>query len=125
MKVAGETVGAIGRGLLVLVGVERGDRPEAARAAAEKSITEAGHTAPGLVGFITDDLLPTSFVQPFVENEILQILVLAILVAAAVSMLAEGMRQSVISVFEVLSRIVFGVIRLIMWVAPLGAFGGM
>jgi D-tyrosyl-tRNA(Tyr) deacylase len=34
--VAGETVGAIGRGLLVLVGIERGDRPEAVRAAAEK-----------------------------------------------------------------------------------------
>ena len=36
VKVAEETVGAIGRGLLVLVGIERGDRPEAARAAAEK-----------------------------------------------------------------------------------------
>jgi D-tyrosyl-tRNA(Tyr) deacylase len=36
VKVAGETVGAIGRGLLVLVGIERGDRLEAARAAAEK-----------------------------------------------------------------------------------------
>jgi D-tyrosyl-tRNA(Tyr) deacylase len=36
VTVAGETVGAIGRGLLVLVGIERGDRPETARAAAEK-----------------------------------------------------------------------------------------
>ena len=27
--------------------------------------------------------------------------------------------------FEMLSRIIFGVIRLIMWAAPLGAFGGM
>jgi D-tyrosyl-tRNA(Tyr) deacylase len=36
VKVAGETVGAIGRGLLVLVGIERGDRLETARAAAEK-----------------------------------------------------------------------------------------
>ncbi len=36
MKVAGETVGAIGRGLLVLVGIERGDRLESVRAAAEK-----------------------------------------------------------------------------------------
>jgi D-tyrosyl-tRNA(Tyr) deacylase len=36
VKVGGETVGEIGRGLLVLVGIERGDRPEAARAAAEK-----------------------------------------------------------------------------------------
>src|SRR3954462_475687 len=97
----------------------------AAREAAQKSIAAAGDTAPGLVGFITDDLLPTSFVQPFVENEILRILVLAILVAAAVSMLAEGPRQAVLGVFDVASKIVFGMIRLIMWVAPIGAFGGM
>jgi len=36
VRVAGETVGEIGSGLLVLVGIERGDRPEAVRAAAEK-----------------------------------------------------------------------------------------
>lgn len=36
VRVDGETVGAIGRGLLVLVGVERGDGLEAVRAAAGK-----------------------------------------------------------------------------------------
>jgi D-tyrosyl-tRNA(Tyr) deacylase len=36
VRVEGETVGEIGRGLLVLAGIERGDRPEAVRAAAEK-----------------------------------------------------------------------------------------
>jgi D-tyrosyl-tRNA(Tyr) deacylase len=36
VTVSGEIVGEIGRGLLVLVGIERGDRPEAARAAADK-----------------------------------------------------------------------------------------
>ena len=36
VKVAGETVGEIGRGLLVLVGIERGDGPEKVRAAADK-----------------------------------------------------------------------------------------
>jgi D-tyrosyl-tRNA(Tyr) deacylase len=36
VTVSGETVGAIGRGLLVLVGIERGDDPEAVRAAAGK-----------------------------------------------------------------------------------------
>ena len=36
VTVAGEEVGAIGRGLLVLVGVERGDGPEQASAAARK-----------------------------------------------------------------------------------------
>jgi D-tyrosyl-tRNA(Tyr) deacylase len=36
VRVAGERVGAIGRGMLVLVGVEREDAPAAALAAAEK-----------------------------------------------------------------------------------------
>ena len=36
VRVDGETVGAIGRGLLVLVGIERGDAPARVRTAAEK-----------------------------------------------------------------------------------------
>lgn len=36
VRVGGETVGAIGRGLLVLVGVAQGDGPEAVLAAADK-----------------------------------------------------------------------------------------
>jgi aerobic C4-dicarboxylate transport protein len=96
-----------------------------AQEAAKESIAEAGDTAPGLVGFITDDLLPTSFVSPFVENEILRVLVLAIFVAASISMLPDTQRKAIVGVFEAVSRVVFGIIRLIMWAAPLGAFGGM
>ena len=103
-----------------------GGQPSAsARASAEASIAAAGNTDSGLVSFITGHLLPTSFVQPFVENEILRILVLAILVASAVSMLADSRREPIIAVFEAVSKVIFGMIRLIMWVAPLGAFGGM
>ena len=101
-----------------------GEPSASAQEAAKESIAEAGDTAPGLVGFITDDLLPTSFVAPFVENEILRVLVLAILVAASISMLpsaAQGDRRRLRDHLAV----VFGIIRLIMWVAPLGAFGGM
>ena len=98
---------------------------ESARESAKESIAEAGGTESGIVGFITNDLLPTSFLQPFVDNKILQILVLAILVAAATSMLADRYRKPVINTFEVASKVIFGVIRLIMWAAPIGAFGGM
>jgi aerobic C4-dicarboxylate transport protein len=93
--------------------------------AAKEKIAEASGSGSGLTGFITDDLLPTSFVQPFVENEVLKVLVLAILVAAAMTALAPALRARVLGGFEVASQIVFGVIRLIMWTAPLGAFGGM
>src|SRR5829696_8051116 len=100
-----------------------GQPDEAARASAEEEIGEAG--AQGLVPFITDNVLPGSFVQPFVENEILRILVLGVITAAAISFLADKERMKVVGVFEVIGRIVFGVIRIVMWAAPLGAFGGM
>ncbi|MEA2190702.1 MAG: aerobic C4-dicarboxylate transport protein [Solirubrobacteraceae bacterium] len=92
---------------------------------AKDNIAQAGDAGTGFVGFVTDDLLPTSFVQPFVENEVLKVLVLAILVAAAITALAAPLRERVVSGFDTAAKIVFGVIRLIMWVAPLGAFGGM
>ena len=74
-----------------------GEPSASAQDAAKESIAEAGDTAPGLVGFITDDLLPTSFVSPFVENEILRVLVLAILVAASISMLPERQRKAIVT----------------------------
>jgi aerobic C4-dicarboxylate transport protein len=92
---------------------------------AKDNIAQAGDAGTGFVGFVTDDLLPTSFVQPFVENEVLKVLVLAILVAAAITGLAAPLRERVVGGFDTAAKIVFGVIRLIMWVAPLGAFGGM
>ncbi|MDA0163491.1 cation:dicarboxylase symporter family transporter [Solirubrobacter ginsenosidimutans] len=92
---------------------------------AKEKIAEAAGSGTGFTGFITDDLLPTSFVQPFVENEILRVLIIAILVAAGVSVLARRQREQVLAVFDVVSKILFAIIRMIMWAAPLGAFGGM
>src|SRR5688500_3863785 len=91
-----------------------GEADTSSREAAKESIGEAGQDS-GVVPFITDHLLPTSFVQPFVDNEILQVLVLAILTAAAISMLANDLRERIVGVFETASRVIFGVIRLIMW----------
>jgi len=125
----GMTVVALTLGLLVgnLVAPGSGfsGQPDAAaQADAKESIGEAGGDQ-GVVSFITDHLLPGSFVQPFVENEILRILVLGILTAAAISFLADEERKRVVAVFETVARIVFDVIRLVMWAAPIGAFGGM
>ena len=123
------TVVALALGLLAANIVQpgagfSGSVTEAGREAAKESIGEAG-TDSGVVAFVTGHLLPTSFLQPFVDNEILQILVLALLTAAAISMLPATQREGIVGVFEVASRVIFGIIRLIMWAAPLGAFGGM
>ena len=91
---------------------------------AKESIAEAPEDE-GVTSFITGDLLPDSFVGPFVENEILRVLVLAILIAIVISGLPDRQRKKIVGGFNTASQIVFGVIRLVMWVAPLGAFGGM
>jgi aerobic C4-dicarboxylate transport protein len=123
------TVVALTLGLLAANIVEpgsgfHGSASAAGREAAKESISEAG-TDSGVVAFVTGHLLPTSFLQPFVDNEILQILVLALLTAAAVSALPRVQREQIVGVFEAASRVIFGIIRIIMWAAPLGAFGGM
>jgi aerobic C4-dicarboxylate transport protein len=102
-----------------------GKASAAAQAQAKTSIADAKNTDSGFVGFVTDDLLPDSVAGPFVENDILRILVLAILTAAAISGLPRVTRERVVGVFETLSQIIFGLIRIIMWAAPIGAFGGM
>lgn len=99
--------------------------PASDTTAAQETIGEASDAPHGIVGFLTGTLLPSSFVEPFVENSILQVIVLALLTSAAVCALADTVRMQVVSVFEVISKVLFGVIRLIMWMAPLGAFGGM
>ncbi len=123
------TVVALALGLIVgnLVqpgGGFEGEPTEEGRASAEESIGEAGSDS-GLVGFITDSLLPESIVGPFVENEILRVLIIAILTAASITALNTETRERVVGVFQILAQIIFGIIRIIMWAAPLGAFGGM
>ena len=123
------TVVALTLGLLAANIVEPGSGfsgsvSAAGREAAKESISEAG-TDSGVVAFITGHLLPTSFLQPFVDNEILQMLVLALLTAASISALPRVQRERIVGVFEAASRVIFGIIRLIMWAAPIGAFGGM
>ncbi|MEU6643503.1 cation:dicarboxylase symporter family transporter [Saccharomonospora sp. NPDC046836] len=79
----------------------------------------------GVVDFVKNVLLPESFFGPFVGNEILRVLVLTLLVAVATSMLAPPLRRRVVGGIDLMGKVVFGIIRLIMFMAPLAAFGGI
>ena len=124
------TVVALALGLIVVNVVQPGagfpmgavDAADAAKAA--ESVATAGQES-GAVAFITDSLLPTSVFGPFVENEILRVLVLALLTAVATSMLAPALRQRVVGGIDLIAKVIFGIIRIIMYVAPVAAFGGM
>jgi aerobic C4-dicarboxylate transport protein len=69
-------------------------------------------------------IVPTSPIQPFVENNILQIVFLAVLFGVALT--AVGSRAApLIDVLDKLLQVCFRVVHIIMVVAPIGAFGAM
>ncbi|MBM7493807.1 aerobic C4-dicarboxylate transport protein [Micromonospora luteifusca] len=80
---------------------------------------EAGGTADFLLGII-----PTTLLSALTEGEVLQTLLVALLVGFAVQ--ALGRRgEPVLSAIGVIQRVVFKVLAMIMWLAPIGAFGAM
>ena len=79
----------------------------------------------GLAAFLQNELFPTSFLQPFVDNKVLQVLVLAILTACSISFLSTRMREKAVAAIDGIAKVIFGIIKIIMWAAPLAAFGGM
>lgn len=92
--------------------------------AAADTIKSAGETdQDGLSGFILD-LVPESFASAFVDGKLLQVLLLAILVAVAVTMLGRK-ADPVVKALDTFAKIMFSVIKIVMWVAPLGAMGGI
>lgn len=94
-----------------------------ASAAAATLRTAGAAGGEGVTGFILS-LVPDSFASAFVDGQLIQVLVMAILVACAISALGERGRPAV-RALELLAQVMFGVIRIVMWAAPLGAMGGM
>ncbi len=92
--------------------------------AAGNTIAAAGQASgTGITGFILH-LVPNSFVGAFVDGQLIQVLVMAILVACALA--AMGARgRGAVQALDTVAHVMFGVIRIVMWVAPVGAMGGM
>jgi len=87
----------------------------------------SSYAAPGRLQSTKDfllNLIPTTFVDAFARGEILQVLLIAVLFGIALQRL--GARHNlVLQVIEKLSEILFAMVRMIMYLAPLGAFGAM
>lgn len=91
-------------------------------------VSDGAHYAARLsTSSVTDFLLniiPNSFFEAFTRNSSLQILLLAVLFGVALSRLGERGR-SLLNFIEANLRILFGMINIILKVAPLAAFGAM
>jgi aerobic C4-dicarboxylate transport protein len=69
-------------------------------------------------------IIPNSFVGAFVEGEVLQILLLAVLMGTALASLGER-AAGLVKLFEQFATGIFAVVGMVMRVAPIGAFGAM
>jgi aerobic C4-dicarboxylate transport protein len=77
----------------------------------------------GFVDFLLN-IIPTTFVDAFAKGEILQVLLIALLFGFALH--AVGARARPIYDFiDGFAQVLFRIIGMIMWLAPIGAFGAM
>jgi aerobic C4-dicarboxylate transport protein len=69
-------------------------------------------------------IIPNTVVDAFAKGDILQVVLLAILFGFALSMVGQRSKL-IVDLFSALTHAVFGVINILMRLAPIGAFGAM
>jgi aerobic C4-dicarboxylate transport protein len=70
------------------------------------------------------NIIPNTFVGAFTQPNVLQVLLVSILFAFALTLIGER-GKPVFQLIEALSPIFYRIVGFIMWVAPLGAFGSI
>jgi len=88
-----------------------------------ETFTEKGHAHTGTVDFLMN-IIPNTVVDAFAKGDILQVLFFAILFGFALSMLGQRGKVA-FAVIDEIAHVLFGVVGVIMKVAPIGAFGAM
>jgi aerobic C4-dicarboxylate transport protein len=69
-------------------------------------------------------IIPETFIGAFAKGDLLQVLLISILTGFAISRLGE-LGERINTVIDALAKIFFGMIRIIVRAAPIGAFGAM
>ncbi|PUZ20745.1 aerobic C4-dicarboxylate transport protein [Chitinophaga costaii] len=75
-------------------------------------------------GEFLSHLVPANVVDAFATGDILQVLFFSILFAFGLRMLGAA-GKSLLGVFDQLNKVLFNVLKIVMRVSPIGAFGGM
>lgn len=69
-------------------------------------------------------IIPTTVVDAFAKGDILQVLLISVLFGVALSLLgAKG--RPLVEFLEIVTQAVFGIVKIVMRLAPIGAFGAM
>jgi aerobic C4-dicarboxylate transport protein len=77
----------------------------------------------GAVPFLMN-IIPNSFVGAFTDGNILQVLFIAILSGFALVWIGERAKP-LVDIIEIVAKMVFAIVGIIMWTAPFGAFGAI
>jgi aerobic C4-dicarboxylate transport protein len=75
-------------------------------------------------GEFISHIVPPNIIEAFAKGEIIQVLFFGILFSVGVKHLGTS-GLSLISTFEKINKVLFHILRIIMKVSPIGAFGGM
>jgi aerobic C4-dicarboxylate transport protein len=86
--------------------------------------TYLAHTENATVTQFLTNIIPSTFLGAFTEGNVLQVLLVSVLCAFALTQVgARG--KPVVDFIEAASRMLFRVVGIVMWAAPLGAFGAI
>lgn len=86
-------------------------------------IPAPGAEESGPFGFVLS-MIPVSLVSAMTDGVVLQILLVALLVGFALQGMGER-GEPLVELIGLTQKLVFRVLALVLWVAPIGAFGGM
>ena len=90
------------------------------------SVVEPYVKQTAVVGFVPFlmNMIPQTFVGAFAEGNILQVVFISVMCGFALIWLGERAKP-VTDVIDVGGKMIFGMVRMVMWAAPLGAFGAI
>ena len=68
-------------------------------------------------------MIPKSLFEAFATNEVLQIVVFAVMFGVALANLGEEYAKPVVKLFDIIAHAILKMVGYIMWFAPLGVLG--
>ncbi|MBT2401773.1 cation:dicarboxylate symporter family transporter [Streptomyces sp. ISL-100] len=114
---------ALSIGLLVGNVLHPGDSLAVTDAVKEAGQGQVAAEAKDTVEFLLG-IIPTTFVSAFTTGEVLQTLLVALLAGFALQAMGSA-GQPVLRGVEHIQRLVFRILAMVMWAAPIGAFGAI
>jgi aerobic C4-dicarboxylate transport protein len=90
---------------------------------AQETLGSLKETPSGVVPFLLH-IIPATFVGAFADGEIIQVLFIAILSGIALTSIGDAGRGIVAGINSI-GKMIFRIVHIVLYAAPIGAFGGM